>query len=72
MTGRVAELPLEWVDRLRPRSFGKVLLGEIATCRQVRCFLEIAMHCTAMGEDVLAEDILFKSLQQSSRALHRN
>ncbi|KAK9862391.1 hypothetical protein WJX84_004389, partial [Apatococcus fuscideae] len=29
------ELPIEWVPRLQPRRFGKVLEGEIAACRQV-------------------------------------
>jgi len=33
------KLPLEWVDRLRPRKFGNVLPGEIATCKQVTCLL---------------------------------
>ena len=35
MTERTAKLPLEWLERLRPRAFGKVFPGEIATCRQV-------------------------------------
>ena len=29
-------LPLTWVERTRPRKFGRVLDGEIATCRAVR------------------------------------
>ena len=30
------DLKLEWVPRLLPRAFGKVLSGELQACKQVR------------------------------------
>jgi hypothetical protein len=37
--GMAEQLPLLWRPRLTPRKFGKVLPGEVGTCRQVLLLL---------------------------------
>jgi len=48
VTGTLKKLPLEWVARLRPRKFGNVLPGEVATCRQASCLLSPS-HATTQA-----------------------
>ncbi|KAK9816307.1 hypothetical protein WJX74_006529 [Apatococcus lobatus] len=52
------ELPIEWVPRIEPRRFGKVLPGEIGACRQV------AQQCGILVDPIY-------NLSAWTAALHR-